>query len=233
MVDSPGSRHISGRFDEELDDVRARLMEMGGLVEEQLRNACRSLIAHDKKQADAVRRGDAAVNALELELDDRCIHIIARRQPAASDLRLLVCIMKASTDLERIGDEANRIAKSTQAVADLPLPEDQYADVRGLAAQVVSMLNESLNAMAMLDAAAAAAIIGEDEQIDADYKSTVARLVGHMQRDPDVIPMNIHRLWAARALERIGDHAKNICEYVIYCVEGEDVRYGGSDAHPH
>jgi len=229
MVDSPGNKHISGRFDAELDDVRARLMEMGGLVEEQLRNACRSLIAHDKRQAEAVRQGDAAVNALEVELDDRCIHIIARRQPAASDLRLLVSIMKASTDLERIGDEANRIAKSTQAVADLPQPDDQYADLRGLAGQVVSMLNASLNAMAMLDAGAAAEIIGEDAQIDADYKAAVARLLEHMQRDPDLIAMYINRLWAARALERIGDHAKNICEYVIYCVEGEDVRYGGAD----
>ena len=221
------NRHISEQYDTELDAVRTRLMEMGGLVEQLVKDACTALVTHDYAAAQQVRDDDERVNQIEVELDDKCIQIIARRQPAASDLRTLISIMKASTDLERVGDEAGRIAKTAQAVSDMDFPESQYADVRNLQERVTSLLGGALDAFARLDAERAQQLIMEDAEIDHGYAAIVRQMITTLEKSPAMAEHAVNVIWAARALERIGDHAKNLCEYVVYLVRGKDVRHGG------
>ncbi|MFU8816054.1 MAG: phosphate signaling complex protein PhoU [Pseudomonadales bacterium] len=217
--------HISEQYDAELAAARNLLMEMGGLVEQQLHDAAQALINQDEQLATKVRTGDVEVNRLEVEIDERCIHIIARRQPAASDLRTLVSIMKASTDLERIGDEAGRIAKMAQALSQLEYPGDQYADFRVLSARAEEIVANSLDAFARLDPDGAMQVIESDEHIDQGYNALVRDRSSNMRADATSIDRDMNVIWAARALERIGDHAKNISEYVVYLVKGQDVRH--------
>jgi len=217
--------HISEQFDAELDAARNLLMEMGGLVEQQVHDASQALIDQDDELAGRVRRNDAPINQFEIDIDEQCIHIIARRQPAASDLRLLISVMKASTDLERIGDEAGRIAKMAQAVSGMEYPADQYNDFRHLSAKAEEILASSLDAFARLDADGAIAAIASDEQIDQGYNTIVRERGSNMRQDASGIDRAMNVIWAARALERIGDHAKNISEYVVYLVKGQDVRH--------
>ena len=219
------NKHISEQFDEELQTARTLLMEMGGLVEQQIQNACSSLIGQDEERARRVMHLEERVNQLELELDDQCIQIIARRQPAASDLRMMISVLRASTDLERIGDESERIAKMALAVSHLEYPTDQYADVRAMNERVAIMVSGALDAFARTDVEAAEAVIRADEEVDDAYRDILKRLVADMQEQPDAIELSLNITWAARALERIGDHAKNIAEYVVYLVRGEDVRH--------
>lgn len=219
------SEHISESYDAELRGVRNALMEMGGIVEQQVRNACQAFVAHDAQVADLVRKADLRVNQLELDIDDQCVQIIARRQPAASDLRTLVAAMKASTDLERIGDEAERIAKMAAGLAGAEPPLDQYGDIRRLSASVIKMTAASLDALARQDAEQAAAIKQADSAVDAGYDSILRDQLAAMQEHPRNIEQRLSVIWAARSLERIGDHAKNIGEHVVYLVEGEDVRH--------
>ncbi len=218
-------KHISEQFDTELEAVNRLFMEMGGMVEQQLRLASQALFHHDLALAEQVLSADDSVNRAELSIDNQCTHIIARRQPAASDLRLLISIMKASTDLERIGDEASRIAKMAVQVANLPQPADQYADTRHLATLVTQMVAGALDAMARLNVAAALDIVTADDAVDAAYAAILRQLADAMRDQPTKVEQHLHLLWAVRAMERIGDHAKNIAEYVIYLVKGKDVRH--------
>ena len=224
------NRHISEQYDTELDNVRSRLLEMGGLVEQQLQRACQSLYNHDADLADDVRAGDARINQLEVDIDDLCIQIIARRQPAATDLRTLISIMKASTDLERIGDEAERIAKMAQKVVHLEPPANQYSDIRGMADRVQHMLATALDAFARVSADSAVDVIEADEAVDRAYDSIVRSTGEAMKAQPERIEHALTVLWIARALERCGDHAKNLCEYIVYLVKGQDVRHGDAAA---
>jgi phosphate transport system protein len=221
------SPHISEQFDLELAQIRDRFMEMGGLVEALVRNAASALLNHDAELAQQVRDGDKPVNRLEVEIDELCVHTIARRQPAASDLRTVISIMKASTDLERIGDEAGRIAKMAQALAVLDYPSDQYRDFREMAELAEVMVARSLDAFARQDADGALEVIASDEPINECYKVIVKARASGMRADPSGVDRGMNVIWAARALERIGDHAKNICEYLVFQVKGEDVRHAG------
>lgn len=219
------SRHISEQYDAELDSLRRRLMEMGGLVERQVEDACQAVFAHDSELATRVRTTDKEVNALELEIDDQCIHIIARRQPAAGDLRLLITMMKVCTDLERVGDEAGRIAKSALALVGLDFPANQYGDIRHLSGLVSKMLARSLDALARLDVEAAVANIGADSEVDRAYDNVIRDYSAAMEQRPETVKQRLNVFWAARALERIGDHAKNVAEHVVFLVKGQDVRH--------
>ncbi|MEQ8861405.1 MAG: phosphate signaling complex protein PhoU [Pseudomonadales bacterium] len=217
--------HISEQYDAELDAARNLLMEMGGLVEQQLHEASLSLINQDHELASRVRENDARINQFEVDIDERCIHIIARRQPAASDLRTLISIMKASTDMERIGDEAGRIAKMAKALSGMEYPADQYSDFRQLSTKAEDIVSRSLDAFARLDVDGALQAIAADEEIDEGYNAIVRERGSTMRQDTDGIDRAMNVIWAARSLERIGDHAKNISEYVVYLVRGQDVRH--------
>jgi phosphate transport system protein len=219
------SRHISEQYDAELETVRRRLMEMGGLVEQQLREAMLALSNRDSALASAVTARDHEVNRFEVTLDEQCIHIIARRQPTATDLRLLVTIMKSSTDLERVGDEANRIAKMAQKLSRLESNEDQYEGIRRLHQLVAKLVSGALDALARLDTKEALARIADDREVDDEYHSVIQALARSMMEHPETVERDLDIIWAARALERIGDHAKNISEYVLYLVEGRDIRH--------
>ena len=190
-----------------------------------MRSACQAFVVHDAELAGLVRVADQRVNQLELEIDDQCVQIIARRQPAATDLRTLVAAMKASTDLERVGDEADRIAKMAAGLAGAEPPLDQYGDIRRLSTDVIKMLSASLDALARQDAEQAAAIKQADSAVDAGYDAILREQLAAMQEHPHNIEQRLSIIWAARSLERIGDHAKNIGEYVVYLVEGEDIRH--------
>ena len=205
-------------------------MEMGGTVEQQLRNACQALTTHDTELVQTVRDAEDKVNQLEIDLDELCVHIIALRQPAATDLRTLIGLMKASTDLERIGDEAERIAKMAKAVSHLPFPDDEYNDIRVMGATTSAMLRKALDVFARVDADQALAVIASDERVDADYDAIVRQRGQEMSEHPAQIERALNVIWAARALERIGDHAKNISEYAVFLAKGEDVRHGNLTA---
>ncbi|MEM1433295.1 MAG: phosphate signaling complex protein PhoU [Pseudomonadota bacterium] len=225
-------KHISEQFDTELDALRARLMEMGGLVERQIQQSCRALITHDIALAEETRSIDKEVNRYEIEIDERVINIIARRQPTAVDLRMVICIMKASADLERIGDESDRIAKMAIGMGRQAFPEDQYKHIRTLSEQVTRMVRDALDAFARGDADAALEVIAADRQVDQEYKVAVAKVLADLRQEPEHAERSINTLWTARALERIGDHAKNIGEQVVFQVRGEDVRHSDHPPTP-
>lgn len=218
-------KHISEEYDAELESIRRRTMEMGGLVEEQLRDAVQALVTHDEELAEKVRRGDRLVNQFEVSIDEECVQIIARRQPTATDLRLLITIMKASTDLERIGDEANRIAKMALQEVDHAYPPNRYSEIRLLNSRVSTMVSGCLDALARLDTDTAVEIIESDKEVDEEYDALIKNLAASVAAAPMTIEQALNVVWSARALERIGDHAKNISEYVLYLVKGMDVRH--------
>lgn len=219
------NRHISEQYDSELADIKARLMEMGGLVEQQLERGARALINHDIELAQSMRPTEDQINKMEVDLDEQCVHIIAKRQPTASDLRTLISVMRAITDLERIGDEANRIAHMAEGMAREELPDDQYGAFRELNTLVARQLASALDAFARLDEKLATEVIQGDEVIDNLYRNIISTLKVSMADNPNHINRSMNVIWAARALERIGDHAKNLGEYVVYRVKGEDVRH--------
>ncbi len=224
------AEHISKQFDAELEAVRTRVLHMGGLVEEQIVKAIDGLASGDLAAIEQVIIGDHRVNALEVELDESCSHIIAKRQPAAGDLRLIIAIIKTITDLERIGDEAEKIARMAKLVHSaerLHMPRLELKHVANLA---IDMLRKSLDAFARLDSVAAAQVVRQDALVDDEFRSILRQLITFMMEDPRTITRSLEVLFVAKALERIGDHSKNMAEYVVYMVEGRDVRHVRPDS---
>ncbi|HHI93495.1 MAG TPA: phosphate signaling complex protein PhoU [Gammaproteobacteria bacterium] len=219
------SHHISQQFNEELEAVRHKVLTMGGLVEEQIENATTALVSGDVDQAEGVISRDYQVNAFEVAVDEESIQILARRQPAAGDLRLIVAVIKTITDLERMGDQAEKVARMAIHLADMERPKNQYSELEHLSEQVRKMLRGALDAFARMDAEAAANVAQEDLKVDAEYDAIMRQMITFMMEDPRNVRRTLDTMWSARALERIGDHARNICEYVIYLVKGKDVRH--------
>jgi len=220
------AKHISQQFNEEMENLRNQVMKMGGLVEQQIGNSVIALRKLDIAKAEKVIRKDHKVNALEVNIDEECARILARRQPTASDLRMVVAVIKTITDLERIGDEAEKVAKMAIHIAeDDGAFHANYAGIRHLSDYVSQMLRHALDAFARLDVETAIQVVHDDEEADSEYQSLMRQLLTHMMEDPRTISEVLDVMWAARALERIGDHSKNIGEYVIYLVEGKDVRH--------
>ncbi len=217
--------HISRRFNKDLEDLRNKVLTMGGLVETQLSKSIGALVTGDSELGLKVARDDYKVNNLEVDIDEECSRILATRAPAAGDLRLIVAIIKTITDLERVGDEAEKIGFLASKLAAMDRPTDSYRELRNLGNHVLQMLRHAMNAFARLDAEASFAVVREDEQVDEEYEAIIRQCITFMMEDPKSIKRVMNVTWAARSLERIGDHAKNICEYVIYMVEGRDVRH--------
>jgi len=223
------TEHISQQFNEELEDVRSKVLQMGGVVEEQLARAVKAMVTADVELARQVVAGDATVNALEVEIDDECTRIVARRQPAASDLRLVMAVIRAINDLERIGDEVKRVAKMVDEVMEGTLEEDIRQEIEHMGNQVRTMLRQVLDAFARTDVKAAVAVARADKKVDMKYRAITRQLITYMAQDPRSIPTVLNVLWAARALERVGDRCQNLAEYVIYLVIGKDVRHASLD----
>lgn len=218
-------KHISRRFNADLDDVRQRVLAMGGLVEQQVREALDSLSDQDGALAQRVADRDYKVNDFEVNIDEECNRIIALRQPAASDLRLIVAVIKTITDLERMGDEAEKIARMAITLAGGAPPAAAMSQVPPMGELVRRMVTRSLDAFARLDTDEAMAIVADDAKVDQAYEAMTRTCITHMMEDPRSIQRVLNLLWAARAMERIGDHASNIAEYVIYLVHGKDIRH--------
>jgi phosphate transport system protein len=221
--------HISKQFDAELESVRSRVLQMGGLVEEQILRAVEALGSGDMEHLEKTIADDHRVNALEVGLDEACVNIIARRQPAAGDLRLLITVIKTITDLERIGDEAEKIARMAKLIHAADRQHLPRVDVRHVAQHAVSMLRQSLDAFARLDVAEATQVVKHDSAVDDEYRAILRQLITYMMEDPRTITRALEILFIAKAIERIGDHAKNMAEYVIYLVKGRDVRHVSVD----
>jgi len=221
------SHHISQQFNSELEQLKNHLLEMGGLVERQVGDAIKALIEADSELAISVRANDKKINQMELDIDEECTRIIARRQPAASDLRLVITASKAVMDLERIGDESAKIAR--QAIKLCEEGESGaskgYVEIRHIGERVQRMTQDALTAFARLDVEAALAVAQEDKYVDREYESAMREMITFMMEDPRSIKRVMNVIWSLRALERIGDHARNIAEGVIYLVKGKDVRH--------
>jgi len=221
------SHHISQQFNLELEEIKSSMLEMGGLVEKQLADALVALITADSELGATVRAHDDAVNEMELAIDEACNRILARRQPAASDLRLVMGIVKAVNDLERIGDEAAKIARLAVELAEQGDSSKGFVEIRHIGERVRHMVNMALDAFARYDAEAALAVAKEDVSVDLEYGSAMREMITYMIEDPRSITRVLNIIWALRSLERAGDHAKNIAEHVVYMVMGTDVRHAG------
>lgn len=223
------NQHISQQYNEELEAVRGKVLQMGGVVEEQLVTAVKALVNGDPELAAEVIESDKRVNSLEVEIDDECTRIVARRQPAASDLRLVLAVIKTINDLERIGDEAKRVGKMVHEEMDGALEEEIRQELEHMGELISEMLRQVLDAFARTDVDTAAQVVRADKKVDVKYKVITRQLMTHMAQDATVIPAIMRVLWAARALERIGDRCCNIAEYVIYLVIGINVRHVALD----
>lgn len=219
-------KHLSSQFDADLNAVSSKVLEMGGLVESQIVGAMRALNEFDRDTAEKVIAAEETLNAMEVDIDQECGNIIARRQPAARDLRLLMSISKTITNLERAGDEAEKIAKRVRRLVDEPAARAvNIAEIKVSGEMAVTILRRALDAFARLDTVAAAQIVKDDKEIDMEFRAFVRKLVSYMQEDPRTISVGLDYLFIAKAIERIGDHAKNIAEQVIYVAKGRDVRH--------
>ncbi len=219
------SHHISSRFNEDLERVRSRVLEMGGLVERQLSQALGAIVDADSQVLLTVAREELLVNQLERTIDEDCSRILATRSPAASDLRLLIAVLKTITDLERIGDEGEKIATIAARLAGRERPSSRYRELRHFGQLVTSMVHDALDAFARLDAELALQVARRDRAVDDEYEAIQRQCITFMMEDPRMIRRSLDVMWVVRSLERVGDHAKNICEYVIYMVHGKDVRH--------
>ena len=225
MVDINIGRHTSQQYNAELEAIRGKVLKMGGLVEEQLGNALTAIVDGDSQLGEAVMTNDFKINALEVEIDEECNKILVRRQPAATDLRFIIAVIKTITDLERMGDEAERVGRMAVQLAERERPKNQYGEIRHLGEMVKRVVHDSLDAFARTDVEAAIRTREQDVEIDSEYESIMRQLITFMMEDPRQIPRTLAVMWSVRALERIADRACNICEYVIYLVKGRDVRH--------
>jgi len=219
------SLHISQQFNVELEEVKGHMMEMGGVVEKQLADALEAVVTSNSNLGIKVSKDDDEIDSLEMQIDEECSLIIARRQPAASDLRLVLAIIKTIRDLERIGDESSKIAKMAVKLSEEGEIPNLFVEFKNISAKVQRMVSMSLNAFARFDAEAALEITKADIEVDMEYRSAMRSMITHMMEDPRSITRVLNILWALRALERIGDHSKNIAEHVVYLVKGKDVRH--------
>jgi phosphate transport system protein len=220
------AEHLSKQFDADLEDIRSRVLQMGGIVEAQILAAINAFSSGDNDVISRVIDGERRVNTYEKEIDDACVHVVARRQPAAGDLRLVMGISKIVTDLERIGDEAEKIARMARSIygrGALSIP--RFVDVRQTGNLALALLRRVLDSMARLDADEARKLIAEDRLIDTEFRAIVRQLITYMMEDPRTISTALDIVWIAKAIERVGDHAKNIAEQVVYIVHGTDVRH--------
>ena len=223
------THHISRRFNEDLERVRNNVLAMGGFVEQQLHKAVNALIDGDSSLGEAVAMDDFRVNNMELSIDEECSRILATRAPAAGDLRLIVGVIKTITDLERIGDEAEKIGYIASRLATMERPADKYREIKHLGRVVADMVHSALDAFARMDAEAALQVARQDRAVDEEYESIQRQTITFMLEDPRSIRRALDVMWVVRSLERIGDHAKNIGEYIIYMVHGKDVRHTSLD----
>lgn len=225
MDNSKIGQHISGQFNKELEDVRNKVLTMGGLVEQQIELAVTAFSTGDLEMAELVIKQDNQVDALEMAIDQECMQILALRQPAAFDLRLLITVIKVINELERVGDMAERIAEMAIQLSNADNKRDQYYELEHMAELVQEMLHGALDVFARMNIEDVTTITGLDENVDREYGSIIRQLITRMMEDPRNITRMLDVLWIARSLERIGDHACNICEHLVYMVKGEDVRH--------
>jgi len=219
-------KHLSSQFDSELNGVSSRVMELGGLVESQIRLAIHALSQFSSESANQVSEAEVRVNAMEVDIDRELSSIIARRQPTARDLRLLIAISKTTANLERAGDEADKIARMVKSIIESGSARMLPSSELRVAADLASgLLRKALDAFARLDTSMALTILKEDDLIDKEFDGFVRKLITYMMEDPRTISASLDLLFVAKAIERIGDHAKNIAEFIIYIVKGEDVRH--------
>lgn len=225
MDKSSFTRHISEQYNEELRNILTGVMEMGGLVERQLADATTALVEADSGLGEKVVTSDYQINRLEVQLDENCTHVLARRQPTASDLRLVLAVIKTITDLERMGDEAERIGRMSLRLQEADRRRSPMAEVETMGNHVKTMVRGALDAFARMDVEAAVRVAQEDIKADAQYELIMRTLMKQMEEQPAFVVPSIDIIWCARSLERIGDRARNICEYVVYFVKGKDVRH--------
>jgi len=225
MDKSDFSHHYIQRFNAELEKVRTDTLAMGGLVEQQLADAVQSLVRRDPELARQVIANDVKVNGMDVKVDELCTSILARRQPTASDLRLILTVLRTTTDLERIGDEAKRVARMAVSTSSSTDAKSVFLEIEHLGELVRNMLHDALNALARFDVDAAIAVVEQDSRIDREYENIIRQCTTYMMEDPRTIPFVLDIIWVARSLERIGDRCCNICEYLIYFVKGRDVRH--------
>lgn len=225
MQTSDLTDHISSRYNKDLDELRNNVLAMGGLVETQLEKAIEAIVEGDSELGLKVARDDHKVNRFEVDIDEACNRILAVRAPAAGDLRLIIAIIKTITDLERVGDEAEKIGFLASKLAAMDRPANAYRELKDLGNHVLQMVRDGMNAFARLDVAESYAVLREDDNVDEEYAAIHNQCISFMMDDAQNIERVTNVMWVARSLERIGDHAKNICEYVIYMVEGRDVRH--------
>ncbi|MGH1470381.1 MAG: phosphate signaling complex protein PhoU [Cellvibrionaceae bacterium] len=218
-------QHISQQFNSDLEAIKTELLEMGGLVEKQIKDAVKSIENADSELAQQVLDNEHKVDEFEMAIDEQCTLIIAMRQPTASDLRMVLTVIKAVRDLERMGDEAQKVAKMAMALAETGSSSQGYIELRHIGSGVITMLQHALDAFARYDTELAITVVKEDRIVDQEYKSALRELVTYMMEDPRSISRAMNVLWALRSLERIGDHARNLAEQLIYMVKGTDVRH--------
>ena len=218
--------HSSKQYDMDLETIRSKVLLMGGLVESQFQDSIASFRSGNVAQAEQIIKADENVNNLEVSLDDACSHLIVKRQPAANDLRTVMATIKVITDLERIGDESSKIARAAKNISERGVTAiNHYETIRVMAASAGNMLHDALDAFARLDGKQAIKLIAQDQVVDHEFRSIMRMLITFMMEDPRTISSALDTLWVAKAIERVGDHAKNIAEYVIYIVEGKDIRH--------
>ena len=222
-------QHTSSEFARFLKNVRSHTLEMGGLAEQHVSSAVQAFLDGNQKLAKKIAREDFKINALEVKIDEECSEFLALQHPVAMDLRTVIAVIKATTDLERVGDEAEKIGRHAVKLAAVERSPTYFMELRHLGDQVCKMLHDCLDALARMDIESALAIAEGDRAINDEYDSLTRQLITHMMEDPRTIKRSLRVMWCARSLERIGDHAKNICEYVIYTVAGKDIRHTSFD----